>query len=151
MFNAFMANKRAALIIATGEIWGDARVAQCIWRNVFQMDLEQSPSRDLLWQLAQKLSKAFDAIIKVLPPIKQTLLPPNSFDNNRGQWKSDEILNWLLYKNKPDRNTIMLAICDFDAYSDGLNFVFGQAHVFGRDSAIYQTKVKARILWFKDK
>jgi archaemetzincin len=92
----------------------------------------------LLSSLEQKLSKAFDAISKVLPPVKQTLLPPSSFDNNRGQWKSDEILNWLLYKNKPDKSTIMLAICDFDAYSDGLNFVFGQAHVFGRVSAIYQ-------------
>jgi hypothetical protein len=58
----------------------------------------------LLSPLEQKLLKAFDAIIKVLPPIKQTLLPPSSFDNNRGQWKSDEILNWLLYKNKRDRS-----------------------------------------------
>jgi hypothetical protein len=42
----------------------------------------------LLSPLEQKLSKAFDAIIKVLPPIKQTLLPPSLFDNKRGQWKS---------------------------------------------------------------
>jgi predicted Zn-dependent protease len=81
----------------------------------------------LLSSLEQKLSKAFDAIIKVIPPIKQTLLPPSSFDDS-GRWKSDEILNWLLYNNKPDK--IMLAMCDFDVYSHGLNFVFGQAHVF---------------------
>jgi predicted Zn-dependent protease len=73
----------------------------------------------LLFSLEQRISKNFNVIIKVLPSIKQTLLPPSSFDNKRGQWISDKILNWLLYKNKPDRSTIMLAICDFDAYSNG--------------------------------
>ncbi|MGC2572246.1 MAG: archaemetzincin family Zn-dependent metalloprotease [Candidatus Nitrosopolaris sp.] len=103
----------------------------------------------LLSSLEQKLSKAFDAITKVLPSIKQTLLPPSSFDNKRGQWKSDEILNWLLYKNKPDKSTIMLASCDFDAYSDGLNFVFGQAHVFGRVSAIYLPRLRPEFYGLK--
>jgi archaemetzincin len=90
-----------------------------------------------------------NAIFKVLPPINQTLLPPSSFDNKRGQWISDEILTWLLYKNKPDRSTIMLAICDFDAYSDGLNFVFGQAHGFGRVSAIYLPRLRQEFYGFK--
>jgi predicted Zn-dependent protease len=54
---------------------------------------------------------------------------------------ADEILTWLLYKNKPYRSTIMLAICYFDAYSDGLNFVFGQAHVFGSRSRIHSATI----------
>ena len=36
----------------------------------------------------------------------------------------------------------ILAICDFDAYSNRLNFVFGQASVDGRASAIYRRQQK---------
>jgi archaemetzincin len=107
----------------------------------------------LLSSLEQKLSKDFVATIKVLPTTQQTLLPLSSFDKNRRQWKSDEILDWLLYKNKnknkPDRSTIMLAICDFDAYSDGLNFVFGQAHIVGRVSAIYLPRLRQEFYGLK--
>jgi len=36
----------------------------------------------------------------------------------------------------------MLAICDLDAYSDQLNFVFGQAHLDGSISAIYLSRLR---------
>jgi len=107
------------------------------------------PISFVLSSLEQKLSKDFDSTFKVLPPIKKTLVPISSFDKNRRQWKSDEILDWLLYKNKPNRSTIMLAICDFDAYSDGLNFVFGQAHIFGRVSEIYLPRLRQEFYGLK--
>lgn len=40
--------------------------------------------------------------------------------------------DWLLGHNNPDSNTKVLALCDFDAYSDELNFVFGEAHFGGK-------------------
>ncbi|MGA9153980.1 MAG: hypothetical protein WBZ36_25655, partial [Candidatus Nitrosopolaris sp.] len=40
------------------------------------------------------------------------------------------------------RRALKLAICDFDAYSSGLNFVFGQAQIDGRVSAIYLTRLR---------
>jgi predicted Zn-dependent protease len=39
------------------------------------------------------------------------------------------LLDWLLESSNPDSTTKVFAIYDFDAYSDELNFVFGQAHL----------------------
>jgi archaemetzincin len=43
----------------------------------------------------------------------------------------------------------MLAICDFDAYSSGLNFVFGQAQINGRVSAIYLPRLRQEFYGLK--
>jgi archaemetzincin len=100
-------------------------------------------TEDLTSLLEQHISKEFDALVKVASPLNGNQLPVNLLDNNRRQWKSDKILLWLLDKNKPDKdNNKILAICDFDAYSSGLNFVFGQAHIDGRVSAIYLPRLR---------
>ena len=52
---------------------------------------------------------------------------------------SNRILDWLLQNNNPDHNTKVLAMCDFDAFSGELNFVFGEAH-FG------VTRIKAKVV-----
>jgi archaemetzincin len=49
---------------------------------------------------------------------------------------------WLRDRNKPDRGNKLLAIFDFDADSNGLNFVFGQAQIDGRVSAIYLPRLR---------
>ena len=51
-------------------------------------------------------------------------------------------LLWLRDRNKPDRGNKLLAICNFDAYSSGLNFVFGQAQIDGRVSVIYLPRLR---------
>jgi archaemetzincin len=102
---------------------------------LFQMTAGLSSS------LEMHLSKEFDASVKTAPPINETL-SLNLFDKNRGQWKSNNILQWLLHKTKPDRSKKILAICDFDAYSNSLNFVLGQAHADGRVSAIYLPRLR---------
>jgi archaemetzincin len=72
-----------------------------------------------------------------------TTMPPTYlFDKARKQWISDSLLDWLLETNKPDITTKVLAICDFDAYSDELNFVFGEAHLGGRVAAIYLSRLR---------
>jgi archaemetzincin len=72
-----------------------------------------------------------------------TTMPPTYlFDKARKQWISDSLLDWLLESINPDSTTKVLAICDFDAYSDELNFVFGQAHLGGRVGAIYLPRLK---------
>jgi archaemetzincin len=91
---------------------------------------------ELSISLERQLSKDFDALVRILPPIKDSLLPLNSFDKNRRQWKSNNILQWILDRKNPESVKI-LAIYDFDAYSNHLNFVFGQATIDGRASAIY--------------
>ena len=71
-----------------------------------------------------------------------TMPPTHLFDKTRKQWISDSLLDWLLESNKPDITTKVLAICDFDAYSDELNFVFGEAHLGGRVAAIYLPRLR---------
>jgi predicted Zn-dependent protease len=53
---------------------------------------------------------------------------------------------WLLESNNPDSITV-LAICDFHAYSDGLNFVFGKAHLGGRVTAIYLPRLEMKFMF----
>ena len=97
---------------------------------------------DLASLLEQHISKEFDALVKITSPLNDNQLPPNLFDKNRRQWKSDNMLLWLRDTNKPDKGNKLLTICDFDAYSSGLNFVFGQAQIDGRVSAIYLPRLR---------
>src|ERR687883_869884 len=90
--------------------------------------------------------------IKQIPEQQLLLL----FDKQRNQWKSTDILEWLsdkykkLYYSKEKRTTTkILAICDFDAYSDKLNFVFGQAHLDGSISAIYLPRLRQEFYGLK--
>jgi predicted Zn-dependent protease len=73
-------------------------------------------------------------------------VPLGLFDKQRNQWRSNGILQWLLQKYKPDRGTStttkILAICDFDAYSYGLNFVLGEAYLGGSVTAIYLPRLR---------
>ena len=72
-----------------------------------------------------------------------TTMPPTYlFDKARKQWISDSLLDWLLEYSEPDITTKVLAICDLDAYSDELNFVFGEAHLGGRVAAIYLPRLR---------
>jgi archaemetzincin len=63
------------------------------------------------------------------------------FDKNRNQWNSKKILQWISTKALPNNDTKILAICDFDAYSNDLNFVFGEAQMVGRVGAIYLSRL----------
>ena len=98
--------------------------------------------RDLASLLEQHISKEFDALVRITSPLNDSQLPRNLFDKNRMQWKSDNILLWLQDRYKPDRGNKLLATCEFDAYSSGLNFVFGQAQIDGRVSAIYLPRLR---------
>ena len=71
------------------------------------------------------------------------------YDKHRNQWKSSNILQWLWDKHKPDKLTKIIAICDLDAYSEGLNFVFGEAYVNGRVSAIYLPRLRQEFYGLK--
>jgi hypothetical protein len=64
---------------------------------LFQMTADLSSS------LEMHLSKGFHASVKTAPPINETL-PLKLFDKNREQWKSTNILLWLLDRTKPDRS-----------------------------------------------
>ena len=105
------------------------------------------PDKDILFSLEKALSEEFNpSSIIIAPTIKQIPEQLLLFDYQRNQWKSNDILQWLSDKyNKPSsksRTTKILALCDFDAYSSNLNFVFGEAHLDGRICAIYLPRIR---------
>ena len=115
--------------------------------------------KDILSLLEKALLKEFNASsssIVIAVPIKQ--IPEQQelllFVNQRNQWNSSDILRWLsdrykkLYYSKETRRTKILAICNFDAYSDKLNFVFG-AHLHGSICAIYLPRLRQEFYGLK--
>jgi predicted Zn-dependent protease len=100
-----------------------------------------SSDSSIVSSLIQHLSKIFGEMASINSSSLQssssfqssagTMPPTYLYDRLRKQWISPRILDWLLQSNNPDNNTKVLAICNFDAYSDELNFVFGEAHLGG--------------------
>lgn len=93
----------------------------------------------------------------ILRPIEE--IPDFLIDMHRMQCNSDLLLDWLLdtttFKNEDDKqlanqkrnnnnnnNVKLLVLCNFDAYSNGLNFVFGQAHMNGKVAAVYLPRLR---------
>jgi archaemetzincin len=115
---------------------------------------DSSGSNSIISYLIQNLSKIFGDTASISSsgslqssPFRAstataTMPPTYLYDRRRRQWISNRLLDWVLKNNNPDDNTKVLAVCDFDAYSDELNFVFGEAHFGGRVAAIYLSRLK---------
>ena len=113
---------------------------------LFQLD------KDIVSSLEKAISEEFNpSSIITTPPIKEIPEQLLLFDDQRNQWKSNDILHWLSYKyNKPSsKATKILAICDFDSFSGALNFVFGQAYLDGSISAIYLPRLRQEFYGLK--
>ena len=118
----------------------------------YSSEFEYNNTTTIISPLLQRLSKIFGDKARInsgslqsssLQSSSTTTMPPTHlFDKARKQWISDSLLDWLLERNEPDITTKVLAICDFDAYSDELNFVFGEAHLGGRVAAIYLPRLR---------
>ena len=129
---------------------------QIVIRPIGRNSSESEYYTSIVFPLIQLLSKIFgdkarinsdsrlqSSSLQSLPSSSTTTMPPTHlFDKARKQWISDNLLDWLLESNNPDSTTKVLAICDFDAYSDELNFVFGEAHLGGRVAAIYLPRLR---------
>lgn len=99
--------------------------------------------------MTKHLASIFDASVTIIndPP----LLSDNSralFNEQRNQLNSDKLLHWLTRiiinstKSYYPTKTIILGICNFDAYSSDLNFVFGQASLSGQAAVIYLPRLR---------
>jgi archaemetzincin len=115
------------------------------------------PGRGFISTLEKVLSEEFNSSVNTTSPIRE--IPLQLFDKQRNQCKSNEVLQWLLDKHRPNRATTttttttrttkILAICDFDAYSGHLNFVFGEAYLDGSISAIYLPRLRQEFYGLK--
>jgi archaemetzincin len=105
-------------------------------------------SKDSISILENLLAEEFNASVSTASPIKG--MPLQLFDKHREQWKSDKILQWLLINYRPNKSTTkILAICELDAYSNELNFVFGEAYIDGSMSAIYLPRLRQEFYGLK--
>lgn len=111
-----------------------------IMQNIILQPVLFQPAKDIISLLEKILSEGFNASIVTASPIND--FSNQLLDKQRNQWKSNDILQWLSFKYKPSKSTKILALCDFDAYSGSLNFVFGEAYVNGSISAIYLPRLR---------
>jgi archaemetzincin len=72
----------------------------------------------------------------------------SAFDRFRNQWNSDKLLQALSKKGNRDLETKSLFICDADAYSAGLDFVFGQAVNTGPLAIVYLLRIRQEFYGF---
>jgi archaemetzincin len=73
----------------------------------------------------------------------------SSFDKHRNQWYSPKLLDFFFEKFGPNKDIKILFILDVDAYSNGLNFVLGEAFHEGGLGAIYLPRIKQEFYGLK--
>jgi archaemetzincin len=109
---------------------------------------EEEEKKIILTPLTSHLASIFDASITILTDSSGLDSSKASFNEQRNQLNSDKLLRWLAIsianntKSYKPTKTIILGICNFDAYSSGLNFVFGQASLAGGVAAIYLPRLR---------
>ena len=109
--------------------------------EIILQTIEKSIGNDILNLLYDSLSTAFNKVnVTIAPTLKVEI--QNFMNRQRNQIKSPILLHWILEKMKPTKEMKVLVICDMDAYSGELNFVFGEAHLTGSVAAIYLTRLK---------
>jgi archaemetzincin len=64
------------------------------------------------------------------------------FNSDRNQWNSPELLEWFHKNFKAKKDRIILLILDIDAYSNGLNFVLGEASPNAGLGVVYLFRIK---------
>ena len=96
---------------------------------------------DILNLLVDSISKEFaNSKVTTNPILKFDI--HDFIDKHRNQLRSGDFLLWILEKFKPTKEIKILVICDIDAYSGDLNFVFGQAYRGGKVAAIYLPRLR---------
>jgi archaemetzincin len=110
--------------------------------------IDEEDKRSLFNPLASHLASIFDASITIITDPPQLDSSKASFNEQRNQLNSDKLLRWLSTtvlnntKSYDAKKTIILGICNIDAYSSGLNFVFGQASLTGGVAAVYLPRLR---------
>jgi archaemetzincin len=108
---------------------------------------------NLLYSLPYDISREFENKVKITigPAIDSDLDPEfqSAYDDDRNQYNSTKLLYWFLKKFSPTREEKILGILDLDAYSNGLNFVFGEAFQNGTIAVIYLPRIKQEFYGLK--
>lgn len=97
---------------------------------------------EILNLLANSISSEFPSYnVNIASSLKINM--ENFIDKNRNQVRSFDLLTWVSNQIKSTtKRKKILVICDLDAYSDNLNFVFGEAYKGGSLAAIYLPRLR---------
>jgi archaemetzincin len=96
---------------------------------------------DILNLLVESISKEFvNTKVSINPLLKFDI--DDFISKYRNQLRSSDFLYWVLEKLKPSKEIKIVVVCDIDAYSGDLNFVFGEAYKGGRIAAIYLPRLR---------
>jgi archaemetzincin len=89
-------------------------------------------SKDLLDWLQPKLEAQLGQPVEIGTPVS---LPEKAFNPSRGQYLGDALLEELTGLKYPGARR-MVGLVDADCYAPGLNFIFGQASLGGREAIV---------------
>jgi archaemetzincin len=103
---------------------------------------------DILNLLTDSISKEFSNSKLTINPILKFDIE-DFIDKQRNQLRSSDLLLWILETFRPSEDIKILVICDIDAYSGNLNFVFGEAYRGGRVGAIYLPRLRQEFYGLK--
>jgi archaemetzincin len=104
--------------------------------------IEKDINNNILNLLSDSISAEFDNINNVIVASTLKVDIQNFIDRGRNQLRSTDLLNWILERVKPTKEMKILVICDKDAYSGNLNFVFGEARLGEQVAAIYLPRLR---------
>jgi archaemetzincin len=130
------------------EVLGDHEMTTII--ALVPIAIDEKDKKNIFDPLTSHLASIFDASITILTDPPQLDSFRMLFNEYRNQLNSDKLLHWLATAITKDntgsyepKNTIIFGICNFDAYSSGLNFVFGQASsLMGGVAVIYLPRLR---------
>ena len=103
--------------------------------KIYILPLEEQ-KEDIIMYLKDNLSKIFSLDIEVL---ESKRIPLSSYNPKRKQYNSTLILKELL---KNGLKGYTLVVCDVDLYTEGLNFVFGEASFLNKICIISLTRLR---------
>ncbi len=99
--------------------------------------------QELLWRIKEILANMFDGVSFYVS--SDIILPPlTAFDWHRRQYYSPAIIGYVFEKMKDIVTSSQIyTIClgDIDAYSNGLNFVFGEALLGSNIACVYTRRL----------
>ncbi len=93
---------------------------------------------ELLSVACDVIEVRFDAVCLFEEPLAA---PESAYDPGRGQYRSDVLLGYLRLLT-PERVEKLIALTELDLYVPGLNFVFGQAELGGRDALVSVARLR---------
>lgn len=108
--------------------------------------------------LANDISREFEHIKvttvsrtsnSTISSLKRDTTFQSSFNKHRNQWYSPKLLVLFYEKFRPTNDTKILFILDVDAYSDGLNYVLGEAFPKGGLAIIYLPRIRKEFYGLK--